>query len=380
MNVFDLDRAMIDEYAAFSRSFTKIRAEDIRDQIDAAYATRRYWPEPIIQINPHYRRDKSVADLVRGGVLHPGCNVVFRDWELRTHQVQSVHIARARRSFVVTTGTGSGKSVCFFLPIIDSVLRARAAEARGRTRAIVVYPMNALANSQVGELDGYFKDVASEHRVSYKRYTGQEDQDERRRIADSPPDILLTNFMMLELLLTRQDGLDQRVVANCEDLDFLVLDELHTYRGRQGADVAMLVRRLRNRLAPGRDILCVGTSATMTSEVGQGGREAVADVACKLFATTIHPTDVIIETLERRTDPMQSAETVKPRLGRACHPIPRTRGLRATLWRSGPRPRSDLSRSRTTDRGYARPRAGCPRRLGSSLGIRGRIHRTALRR
>ena len=177
--------------------------------------------------------------------------------------------------------------------------------------------MNALANSQIGELDAYFKDVVPQHRVTYRRYTGQEDQDERRRIADNPPDILLTNFMMLELLLTRQDELDQRVVANCEDLDFLVLDELHTYRGRQGADVAMLVRRLRDRLAPGKDILCVGTSATMTSEGGQGGREVVADIASKLFATTIHPTDVVIETLERRTDPMQSAETVKPRLAAA---------------------------------------------------------------
>src|SRR5271165_6762692 len=265
-------------------------------------------------INPHYKRDKSVSDLVREGVLHPSCNVAFADWELRSHQVQSVHIAGEGRSFVVTTGTGSGKSICFFLPIIDAVLRARATVARRRTRAIVVYPMNALANSQVGELDAYFRDVVRQHRVTYRRYTGQEDQDERRRIADNPPDILLTNFMMLELLLTRQDELDQRVVANCEDLDFLVLDELHTYRGRQGADVAMLVRRLRERLAPGKDILCVGTSATMTSEGGQGGREVVADVASKLFATTIHATDVVIETLERRTDPLESAETVVPRL------------------------------------------------------------------
>src|SRR3984957_5014025 len=85
-------------------------------------------------------------------------------------------------------------------------------------------------------------------------------------------------------------------------------------RGRQGADVAMLVRRLRERLAPGREVLCIGTSATMTSEGGEGTREVVADVASKLFATKIHATDVVIETLERRTDPMQSAETVKPKL------------------------------------------------------------------
>src|SRR5271165_896275 len=99
MNVFDLDQAMIEEYAAFSRSFTKIRADDLRAQIDAAYATRKYWPEPILQINPHYKRDSTVSDLVRDGVLHPGCNVVFPGWGLRTHQVQSVHVARERRSF-----------------------------------------------------------------------------------------------------------------------------------------------------------------------------------------------------------------------------------------------------------------------------------------
>jgi hypothetical protein len=76
MNVFELDRAMIEEYAAFSRSFTKIRAADIRVQIDSTYATRRYWPEPIVQINPHYKRDRSVADLVRDGVL-PGSFCAF---------------------------------------------------------------------------------------------------------------------------------------------------------------------------------------------------------------------------------------------------------------------------------------------------------------
>jgi ATP-dependent helicase YprA (DUF1998 family) len=279
MNVFQLDRAMIEEYAAFSRSFTKIRAADIREQIDSTYATRKYWPESIVQINPHYKRDRSVADLVRDGVLHRSCDVIFRDWILRTLQVQSIYLARQKKSFVVTTGTGSGKSVCFFVPIIDAVLRARVSNPTRRTRAIVVFPMNALANSQVGELDRYFKDVADPHRVNYKRYTGQESQDERRRIADNPPDILLTNFMMLELLLTRQDELDQRVVGNREGLDFFVLDELHTYRGRQGADVAMLVRRLRERLAPGKEVLCISTSATMTSEGGEGAREVVVDVA-----------------------------------------------------------------------------------------------------
>lgn len=99
-----------------------------------------------------------------------------------------------------------------------------------------------------------------------RRYTGQENQEERRRTAENPPDILLTNFMMAELLLTRQDELDAKIIDNANGLEFIVLDELQTYRGRQGADVAILVRRLRNRCSPDRGPICIGTSATMASE------------------------------------------------------------------------------------------------------------------
>src|SRR5205085_11726272 len=130
--------------------------------------------------------------------------------------------------------------------------------------AIVIYPMNALANSQMKELEKYLSPAAGVPPVTFARYTGQESGDERTSIKDNPPDILLTNFMMLELLMTRQSELDQTVIRNCEGLSFLVLDELHTYRGRQGADVAMLIRRVRERLEKaGQPILCVGTSATM---------------------------------------------------------------------------------------------------------------------
>ena len=125
--------------------------------------------------------------------------------------------------------------------------------------------MNALANSQLEELDKFIKNVPGERPVTFARYTGQDDQEERRRISENPPDILLTNFMMLELLMTRQDELDRKVIGNCAGLRFLVLDELHTYRGRQGADVALLVRRVREQLAPGH-LQCIGTSATMASE------------------------------------------------------------------------------------------------------------------
>ena len=144
--------------------------------------------------------------------------------------------------------------------------------------------MNALANSQLEELDKFLHGYAPELRpFTVKRYTGQESKAERSAIADDPPDILLTNFMMLEYILTRFDEVDRRVVEHCEGLEFLVLDELHTYRGRQGADVALLVRRLRERLKA-EQLVCIGTSATMSSTGSQADRNrVVADVASKLW-------------------------------------------------------------------------------------------------
>ena len=174
-----------------------------------------------------------------------------------------------------------------------------------RTRAIVIYPMNALANSQREELNKFLDQsgLPENLRPTFARYTGQEDQDERERIREAKPDILLTNFMMLELLMTRQNKLDQTVIENAQGLDFIVLDELHTYRGRQGADVAMLVRRLRDRLCRDRSPLCIGTSATMSSQEDETERAiAVAHVASRLFGTDIPPDAVIDETLERATD------------------------------------------------------------------------------
>ncbi len=132
----------------------KIRAHDIADQVERIYAKGTFWPEPLVSINPHYQTGATLAELVSAGDLCPEIEDVFRvdgkQVKLYKHQSQAVAQAKQRQSFVVTTGTGSGKSLCFFIPIIDAALRARAAGTeRQRTRAIVIYPMNALANSQM---------------------------------------------------------------------------------------------------------------------------------------------------------------------------------------------------------------------------------------
>ena len=303
LDIFALRDSVVAEYKHFATSFTTIDAQDIREQVAAIYAEERYWPEPLIQINPSYKRSTNVGTLVTNGVLDPGCADIFRangqSLFLYKHQEQAIALAAEGESFVVTTGTGSGKSLCFFIPIVSHVLDVRRTSVQRRTHAIVVYPMNALANSQMEELSKFIGQVPGDRPITFARYTGQEDRDERKRVADEPPDILLTNFMMLELLMTRQEELDRRVIGNCAGLRFLVLDELHTYRGRQGADVALLVRRVRERLQPEK-LLCIGTSATMASEGSlEDKSRVVGGVASKLFGNQIAESNVIAETLER---------------------------------------------------------------------------------
>jgi superfamily II DNA/RNA helicase/very-short-patch-repair endonuclease len=217
---------------------------------------------------------------------------------LHRHQVDAIHEARSRKNYVLTTGTGSGKSLSYIIPIVDHVLR----NGRGKgIQAIVVYPMNALCNSQYGELEKFLRLGFGEGNepVRFERYTGQETHETREQIARNPPDILLTNYVMLELLLTRP--FEQSLVNSARGLSFLVLDELHTYRGRQGADVALLVRRVREAChAP--NMLCVGTSATMASGGSyQEQRTEIASVASRLFGTDVSPESIIGETLTRES-------------------------------------------------------------------------------
>ena len=314
MDVFAFREELVSEYERFSRSFTNIQAEDILQAVNEAYAGGRFWPAPLIQLNPNFVPGGSIDDLVSKGMLDPECAKVFRLKKgddtfgkrlvLHQHQSEAIDIARRGESYVLTTGTGSGKSLSYFIPIVDDVLRRKKAgdPCKGIT-AIVVYPMNALCNSQLEELVKFLRLGYGEGKepVTFARYTGQESNEDRERIAKNPPDILLTNYVMLELIMTRFLETDKAVREHAVGLRFLVLDELHTYRGRQGADVAMLVRRVRERF--NENLLCVGTSATMASEGAATDRNAaVSNIASRLFGITVSSDNIVTETLKPVTD------------------------------------------------------------------------------
>ena len=193
---------------------------------------------------------------------------------------------------LVTTGTGSGKTECFLYPVLDHCLRERKAGKTG-IKAILLYPMNALASDQARRLAKMlWEDERLRGTVSAGLYVGGEGSrvasdaehlvDMRAQLRQSPPDILLTNYKMLDYMLMRPDDRVLWRENGPDSLRYLVLDELHTYDGAQGSDVACLIRRLKARLklAPGT-LCCVGTSAT----IGEGDRESMQRL--QKFATQI---------------------------------------------------------------------------------------------
>ncbi|WP_395090931.1 DEAD/DEAH box helicase [Armatimonas sp.] len=309
--MFLLRQQLVNDFSEYIHSFLNIKQSRISEYVENELGQGALWPEPLVQLNPSFEPGQLIDELVEIGRLDARCSGIFRrskseaapngqPLRLFRHQEQAIDRAQQGKNYVLTTGTGSGKSLSYILPIVDAILK----EGSGKgIRALVVYPMNALANSQVGELTKY---LGAKPLVTFARYTGQESQEERDQITASPPDILLTNYMMLELILSRP--LEKQLVESMGGLRFVVLDELHTYRGRQGADVALLVRRLRERSGVPK-IQFIGTSATMATE-GKAAerRQAVSEVATRLFGVTVQPEDVIGETLQRLSPARQIQE------------------------------------------------------------------------
>jgi len=301
MNVLETHDLIVRDYADYIRSFINIADPAISETVDAALAEGKLWPQPLLQFNPSYKMEQSVADVVKGGTLHESIADIFTDYSLYRHQMEAIKLGIAGEDFVLTSGTGSGKSLTYIGTIFHHLLTQP--RSKGVT-AVVCYPMNALINSQTNEFntykENYEKTPGNVFPITFHQYTGQESEEQREAMRQNPPQILLTNYMMLELLLTR---VQERRIRDAiyQNLRFLVFDELHTYRGRQGADVAMLIRRIRSQCK--QHVTCIGTSATMVS-VGSlaSQREEVAGVATTLFGRPFRTEQVINETLTRSLD------------------------------------------------------------------------------
>ena len=305
MNVFQTHREIVDDYDKYIHSFINISDPEIEHQVKRSLSEGRLWPQPLLQFNPDYEKVGSIADIVATGLLHPDLEHVFEGYELYRHQRDAMKLGVDDTDFVVTSGTGSGKSLTYIGTIFNRLLAHPDSEG---VVAVIVYPMNALINSQSNEIgtykDNYERNTGREFPITFGQYTGQEKEERRKTMRDAPPQILLTNYMMLELLLTR---VQERPIRDgiFKNLRFLVFDEMHTYRGRQGADVSMLIRRVNSHCE--QPVCCIGTSATMVS-VGSAHsqREEVAEVASRMFGRQLESEQVVDETLAHSLDAGQT--------------------------------------------------------------------------
>ncbi len=233
MHVFDLRNRLIEDYSRFVRSFINIRDERIVEYVNRELQDGALWPEPLVQLNPAFEPGETVDELVASGIIHSECGRIFRIKDapneqgrplgLYRHQADAVKIAVQGRDYVLTTGTGSGKSLAYLIPAVDHILQNGPGKG---IQAVIVYPMNALANSQVGELEKFINFSYPDQRgpITFRKYTGQESDDEKNEIVANPPDIILTNYVMLELILTRPQ--EANLVRAARGLRFLVLDEI----------------------------------------------------------------------------------------------------------------------------------------------------------
>lgn len=324
IDILKLRNNVIADYSQYVASFLDIRDERLKGFAQRILDEGKLWPDPILQCNPGFEKGETVDELISEGVLHAGMANIFTGFHLHKHQAEAIKMGSESKGFVVTSGTGSGKSLTYLGTIFNHVLNH---PGQG-VKAIIVYPMNALISSQEEEIKKFQRNYLRQQLaagsewsgegktldqqltelgelspvpfpITFGKYTGQEDDSAKKAIRENPPHILLTNYMMLELLLTRSKDAELRLrTFMFASLRYLVFDELHTYRGRQGADVALLIRRIK-ALTHNKPV-CMGTSATLSSGSQRKQKEDVINLGKQLFDEDFGPDQIIGESLQAR--------------------------------------------------------------------------------
>ncbi|MEI8172498.1 MAG: DEAD/DEAH box helicase [Deltaproteobacteria bacterium] len=288
---------------------------------------------PYFSLSRSFRRGARIDELTRAGILHPHCNHLLPFESVYGHQETAFRHIAACRTTLVSTGTGSGKTECFLLPIISQCLKLRDEGAPPGIVAVLIYPMNALAEDQLGRLrkmlagsgitfgmyvgktpeetkdvegqrlpqgssnDDYHKalELARLRGQTFAIYPSEERVSrEEMRTPGAQPRILLTNVKQLELLLTRAQDVE---LFEGVRLDYLVVDEAHTFRGAAGAETACLIRRLRSfcgKEASGTT--CIATSATLADP--NQGPDATKHFAERFFGVDPATVEVVTEEYE----------------------------------------------------------------------------------
>lgn len=298
-NPIETARKVEESYREYIATTIHFNDTDLQKQLEVILRKPGYLAKgPFLEAVPPYRKDKTIAELVDEGVLCRSMlglggknpNNFDPHRPLYVHQVRAIRKAASGRNYAVVTGTGSGKTECFLLPILNDIFSEF--EEKGRSagvRAMILYPMNALANDQLKRL----RTLLEGTEITFGRYTGDTEETEskalpkwneenpgqvklpneiisREVIRKNPPNILLTNYSMLEYLLLRPEDAPLFGGAFGGNWRHVAIDEAHIYSGALGTEIAYLLRRLKARIESeaGKlpDLHCYATSATIGSE------------------------------------------------------------------------------------------------------------------
>jgi Lhr-like helicase len=306
INPIAVVREVIDEYKSHIRTEFRARDKKLREALERELDVPGFLAQhPFFQAHRPFRAGKPWTELGLDAKL---ARVLEERSQAKTaflHQSDAIShlLSPDATPTVVTTGTGSGKTECFLAPVIQNAIEDATRFKRNGLTAILVYPMNALANDQEIRIASYLKDSGHDY-VKVGKYDRSTKAEMREQWRANPPHILLTNYVMLEYLLVRPADRDG-IFAN-HRCRFLVLDEVHSYRGSLGVNIALLIRRVGAHLAGARQdwgaadrgdarrfprLIHVATSATIKSvdETGKTQEQVTAlrDQAVQGFLSTL---------------------------------------------------------------------------------------------
>lgn len=302
-----------EKYNRYLRTIFSLSDPDYQSKLTAELTSgKKYSNGPFLDVIDSFQKGKSISELIADGILPAGFRrlSLHQTRPLYLHQQRAIDKAAQGKNVVVSTGTGSGKTESFLIPLLSHIVREHEkGELTDGVRALLIYPMNALANDQIERLRELLKDYPE---ITFGSYTGQTKNTYSEALADyralnddalplknelisreqmknTPPHILVTNYAMLEYLMVRPADSEFFREDRAPKWKYIILDEAHVYSGSTGIEVSMLLRRLKMRLG-NQSIQYILTSATLGSE---DSNKEVADFASNLCAATFYPADVV---------------------------------------------------------------------------------------
>ncbi len=341
MNLVELAQEIEQRYRLYLQTTFYIKDPVLRKSFENALAAGHLSKGLYLEATPTFKRGATpfqlFQELLQYEIDAATLMALHGDRPLYKHQELAIRSVSSGKNVVVATGTGSGKTEAFLYPILLHLYDEFIAQKLGPgVRALVLYPMNALANDQrerLGEICRRLKSQNSPFHFTFGQYIGETPEDEndtqrhardhlaerdkqgysiiengrvvhgelvlRSEMRKTPPHIILTNYSMLEYLLLRPDDSPLFDNGRAQWWTFLILDEAHQYRGARGIEMAMLLRRLKQRLREGGregPFRCVATSATLAG--GESDKEAVAEFAAQLYGEPFNPQEVFLSEIE----------------------------------------------------------------------------------